>query len=329
MDVLYRDARRATWIGFSLNALLGAVKLGGGMVAGSVALISDAINSIGDVFTSIVVLFALRIAERPPDSEHPYGHTKAEAIAASNVALLIIVSALLVGREAILRIADQHAIPPAWTLWIAGGNVVIKELLYRYKIRIGKRTHSSALIANAWDHRSDALCAAAVLVGLSTVRVGGARFAWADDVAALIVATAIIAAGVALFRNSAEELMDTQAEPALVEQVRVAAIAVAGVEDVEKLHIRKSGLEYLADIHIEVAPSMTVLDGHRIGHDVQARLMEHFTQLRSVLVHLEPHGAPWRRQADKRTPEAQNPAPQLPSALDSPPAAGRAPQSSR
>lgn len=272
-----------------MNLLLGVVKLLGGLTGGSFALISDAVNSLGDVFMSLVVLFALRVAQRPPDAEHPYGHTRAEAIAGSNVALLVIVSALLVGWEAIDRIDAAPHVPPVWTLWIAGANVLIKEALYRYSVRIGRRMRSSVVAASAWDHRSDAFCSLAVLVGLLVVRWGGPQWVGADKVAALVVVAVIVWSGMALFRRAASELMDVQAEDELVQRVRSAAEAVPQVMAVEKLWVRKSGIEYFADIHIKVEQSLTVAEGHRIGHRVKDQLLQAFPPLRDVLVHLEPY----------------------------------------
>jgi cation diffusion facilitator family transporter len=287
-DSLYRDATQAALLGLVVNLALGLVKLVGGIVGKSFALISDAVNSLGDVFASLVVLFGLRVAQRPADPEHPYGHTKAESIAGSNVALLIVISALIVGWQAIQRINISHDIPPIWTLWIAGANILIKESLYRYKVRVAKRTGSSSILANAWDHRSDALCSFAVLIGLGIVRWGGPDWIGADEVAALVVVTAIVWSGVQLFRKSSSELMDLQADDELVQQIKTAAENVPDVKAVEKLWVRKSGLEYFADIHIEVDQSLTVAEGHRIGHQVKDRLIADFPTLRDVLVHLEP-----------------------------------------
>lgn len=288
-SAFYREAIRAAALGLVVNVALGIVKLVGGIVGGSFALISDAVNSIGDSFTSLVVVCALIFAQRPADREHPYGHTRAEGIAASNVALLVILSALFVGWEAIRRLLVVHEVPPLWTLWIAAANVLIKEGLYRFKVRVGKRTGSTAVIANAWDHRTDALCSFAVLLGLSIVRWGGVDYIWADEVAALIVVCLILWSGVNLFRRSASELMDLQANDEFVKQIRAAAIDVDGVKDVETLWVRKSGLEYFADIHIEVDANLTVAEGHQIGHLVKDRLLVRFPHLRDVLVHLEPH----------------------------------------
>jgi cation diffusion facilitator family transporter len=288
-SAIYREAVRAAALGLVVNLVLGVVKLVGGLASGSVALMSDAVNSLGDVLTSAAVLFAFRVAQRPPDDEHPYGHTRAEAIAASNVALLITVSALAIAWEASRRFTASHPAPPIWALWIAAANAAIKEGLYRYKIAVGRRTGSSALIANAWDHRSDALCSLAVLIGLGLVRWGGPAWRGADEAAALVVAAVIVWSGIRLFRQSASELMDVQADEALIEQVRQVASAVAGVERVEKLRVRKSGLEHFADIHLEVDPQMTVAKGHEIGHRVKDCLLREFSTLRDVLVHLEPH----------------------------------------
>ncbi len=288
ISYIYAEVTRAAILALAVNLSLGTVKLIGGIAGNSFALIADAVNSIGDVVTTVVVLFALRVAQRPADAEHPYGHTRAEGIAATNVALLVIISALLVGWEAIQRITIQHDIPPIWTLWIAGANILIKEGLYQYNVRVGKRTGSSAIIANAWDHRSDALCALAVLIGLGTIRLGGSQFIWADEVASLVVVAAIVWSGVQLFRSSASELMDVQADSEFVDRIRELAMSVSDVAEVETLWVRKSGLEFFADIHIEVDQHLTVAEGHRIGHQVKDQLLGEFPNLRDVLVHLEP-----------------------------------------
>ncbi len=286
---LYRDVSRAALLGFAINLALGITKLIAGLVGHSFALLADALNSLADVLTSVVVLIAVKVAQQPPDEEHPYGHTRAEAIAGSNVALFVVLSALAIGWEAIEQIGVDHELPPTWTLWIAGLNVALKEGLYQYKIRVGRRTGSTAISANAWDHRADALSALAVLIGLALVRWGGPRFMAADGIAALVVVAVILYFGVSLFRRSVNELMDVQAEEPLLAEVRQATAEVPGVLGVEKLWIRKSGLEYLADIHIEVDPQLPVSEGHRISHRVKDELMVRFPRLRNVLVHLEPH----------------------------------------
>ncbi|MCA9216703.1 MAG: cation transporter [Planctomycetales bacterium] len=285
---MYRTATQAALLGLVVNVTLGVVKLVGGILGTSFALVSDAVNSLGDSLASVVVLVALRYAQRPADEEHPYGHTRAEAVAASNISVLIIISALVVGWQAITRFTTKHHVPPAWTLWIAVANVLIKEGLYRYKMRVGTKIGSAAIVANAWDHRSDALCSLAVFIGLGVVRWAGPAYIWADEAAALFVVVAILWAGVKLFRTSISELLDPQADAALVKKIRCAALEVPGVQQVEKLWVRKTGLEYLADIHIQVDAQLTVDEGHRIGHLVKDKIVQRFTGVRDVLVHLEP-----------------------------------------
>lgn len=280
----------AAAVGVAVNLALGGAKLAGGLAGDSFALIADAVNSFGDVVTSAVVLFALAYAQRPADAQHPYGHTRAEAVAGASVAVMVVVSACWIAWEAVRRLPDVHGAPATWTLWLAGANVAVKEALFRYKRAVGRRSGSQALIANAWDHRSDALASAAVFAGLVAVTVGGDPWRWADEAAALLVSAAIAWAGVALYRTSASDLLDRQAEPELVRAVAGEAQAVEGVTAVESLRLRKSGLEYFADLHLEVDPDLTVRRGHEIGHRAKDRLLARFDRLRDVLVHVEPAG---------------------------------------
>jgi cation diffusion facilitator family transporter len=282
----FRDAARAALLGVLVNLALGLVKLVVGLTQSSFALVADAVNSLGDTLTSIVVYFALRVSQRPPDAEHPYGHTKAEAIAASNVALVVLATGLWVGIEAVRRFPEDHAAPSLLVLFVAGANALIKEALFHYKRRVGHRVGSTALIANAWDHRADALCALAVLIGAGAILLGAPN--WADDIAALVVVGAILAAGVALFRKAAHDLMDPVAEQEQVDAVRRSALAVEGVRALDRVILRKSGLVFFLDIHVQVDAEISVDEGHRIGHRVKDRLLSDLPRLADVLVHLEP-----------------------------------------
>ncbi|MDG3007257.1 cation diffusion facilitator family transporter [Paludisphaera mucosa] len=291
---LYHEAVRATLLGLVVNLALGGAKLFGGIVGGSLAMVSDAVNSLGDVFTSSAILLAFRVAQKPADAEHPYGHTRAEAIAGSNVAVLVIVSALIVGWNTLRSFPPEPTTetPPLWTLLIAGVNVLIKEALYQFKIRLGRRLGSSALTANAWDHRSDALSALAVLISLALVRILGPRYAFLDGVAGMVVVAVILNSATRLLLSSGQELMDAQADSEFVEAIRDAAVGVPQVRKVDKLWVRKTGLEYLVDIHVQVSAALTVDEGHRISHRVKDQLLERFPIVRDVLVHLEPFPHP-------------------------------------
>ncbi len=288
LATLYRQATRASWVGLLVNASLALIKLAAGILGSSIAMIADAVNSIGDAMSSGVIIFALGVAQRPADPEHPYGHSRAEAIAALTVAILIGVSALAIAVEALRSFSRVHAGPPVWTLWIAAGNLVVKEATYQYKRRVAARTGSESLLAGAWDHRCDALSSAAVLIGLALVRYGGDAVIWADEVAALAVVGFILVTSIHLFRRNASQLMDEQLDPAILDEIECLARQAPGVLAIEQVRARRSGLEIFVDIHVEVEASQTVEEGHRIGHQVQARIVRGLAPVSHVLVHIEP-----------------------------------------
>jgi cation diffusion facilitator family transporter len=293
---LYSQSRRAALWGLSASLLLGAAKLAGGLFGHSFALVGDAVHSLGDALAAGSVFAALLWAEQPADREHPYGHTRAEAVAGSNVALLLILSGLWVAWEAVSTLGTPSPEPHGYTLLIAAGSALVNELLFRYSSRVARRTGSRAVLAAAWDQRLDAFGSLAVLVGLAAVWLSGWHVA--DHLAALAVAAIIVWAGSGLFWGSVQELMDRQADPAVVDAVRREALAVPGVRGVEKLFVRKTGLEYLVDIHVEVDPGATVRDGHAIGHAVQDRLLKAGLAVKGALVHIEPAPGPDREPRD-------------------------------
>jgi cation diffusion facilitator family transporter len=286
LQELYRQCRRAALWGVGLGLALGALKLVGGVFGHSEALIADAVHSFGDALTASAVWISLLWAQRPADREHPYGHTRVEAVAGSNVALLLILSGLGMGWEAITTFGEASQKPELYTLAIAAVSILLKEALFRYESNVARRTGSSAVRAAAWDHRLDAIGSLAVLIGLAISIWGGWREA--DHVAALAVALVVLWAGGALLWDSVQELMDRQAEPVILDEVRREALAVPGVRGVEKLLARKTGLEYLVDIHIEVDADASVREGHTVGHAVKDRLTANIVTVKDVLVHIEP-----------------------------------------
>jgi cation diffusion facilitator family transporter len=286
IEELYRQSRRAALWGIAGSLGLGLAKLAGGLFGHSVALVSDAVHSLGDALTSTAVLGALVYSQQPPDREHPYGHTRVEAVVASNVALVLVLSALAVAWESLSTLAEPSPPPELYTLGIAVASFVLLEVLYRYKSRVARQTGSLAVLATAWDHRLDALSSLAVLAGLGLAR--WADWHAADHFAALAVALVILWAGGRLFWASLQELMDRQADPEFLDAVRREALAVPGVLGVEKLFVRKTGMEYLVDIHVEVDSEKTVREGHAIGHAVKDSLRERLVTVKDVLVHIEP-----------------------------------------
>lgn len=288
-DDLYRESRRAAVCGLCVSLGLGAAKLLGGLLGDSLALISDAAHSLVDAAVSLALIVALRLAQRPADHEHPYGHAKVEALAGATMALVLIVLALSITWGATSTVNDPHPRPQGFTLAIAACGALIQEGLYRYAGQVARRTGSRALLATAWDYRLDALGGVVVVVGVALARWGGPSFNWADHIAALAVAGSVLWVGGVLLWDSAQGLMDRQADPDVLDAVRREAMAVSGVLGVETLRVRRAGLEYLVDIHVEVDPEQSVRSGHDIAHAVKDRVIRLAGPVRDVLVHIEPY----------------------------------------
>jgi cation diffusion facilitator family transporter len=292
---LYRQTRRAALGALTVTLVLGIAKLVGGWLGHSLALLSDSVHSLGDALSAASILAALAWAERPADREHPYGHSRIETFAASNVALLLILSGLWIVWEAVKQWGEPAPEPHTFTLAIAAASAVLNEAVFRYAMAIARKTGSKAIAGAAWDQRLDVFGSLVVFAGLAAAVWGGPSWHVLDRVAAICVAGIIIWVGVTLFLGSLHDMLDPQADPELVAAVRGAALAVDGVRGVEKLLVRKSGLEYFVDIHVEVDAGITVRDGHEIGHAVKARLVADVAAVRDVLVHIEP--APARAPA--------------------------------
>ncbi|MCE9612689.1 MAG: cation diffusion facilitator family transporter [Lentisphaerae bacterium] len=272
------------------NFFLAIVKIVTGFVGKSYALIADGIESTTDILTSIIVWSGLRVSVRPPDTDHPYGHGKAESLAAFIAALFLFGSAGLIATNSIREILTPHHAPAPYTLIVLFATIIIKESLFRAVNDAGKAIKSTALKSDAWHHRSDAITSFAAAIGISIALIGGKGYEHADDWAALLACTVIVANGVRLLRPALDEVMDAAAPAEVEQQVRAIAEAVHGVTHVEKCRIRKSGLGLLMDLHVTVDGDMSVRDGHEIGHIVKDRLMESHLPVQDVVVHLEPSG---------------------------------------
>lgn len=293
-----RLGTRAAQLGVLVNAVLAGVKLVAGVVGNSYALVADAIESAADIVGSLLVWGGLAVASRPADEDHPYGHGKAEALAAAAVSLLLVGAALGIASQAIDAIRTPHEVPAPWTLAVLAGVVIVKWLLSRRVAAVGGAIGSTAVKADAWHHLSDAITSGAAFIGIA-IAVWGSRFldgganaarwAAADDWAALVAALVIAFNGVRLFRPAVHDLMDRAPTPDLLGSIRRAALAVPGVLAVEKLAARKVGLGYRVTIHIEADPEMTLAAGHALGGEVSRAIHADEPAVHSVLVHMEPH----------------------------------------
>jgi cation diffusion facilitator family transporter len=285
---LYRQSRRAALGGLIVTLSLGIAKLLGGWFGNSLALLSDSFHSFGDALSSGSILIALYWSQRPADQEHPYGHSRIESIAASNVALALIASAIWIAVQAIHSWNESVTSPDWYTLIIAAASIIANELIFRYSVSVANQSGSKAVKASAWDQRLDVFGSLIVFLSLMISIWGGPKWHFVDHVAALIVAVTIVVAGASIFWGSLQDLMDRQADPELLAQIRKTALETPGVKGIEKLLVRRAGLEHLVDIHVEVEPEITVHEGHEIGHNVKDRLISHYITIKDVLVHIEP-----------------------------------------
>jgi cation diffusion facilitator family transporter len=280
---------RSTLAGILVNLSLALVKGVAGFVGHSYALVADAIESLTDVFSSFIVYFGLRLAMRPPDENHPYGHGKAEPMASVLVSVALLGAAGLIAYESVREIRSQHTMPAPFTLLVLPVVVVAKELMYRFVNRVGVDIESGAVKTDAWHHRSDAITSALAFVGIAIALLGGPGWENADDWAALLASTVIAYNAYLLLRPAVQELGDTVPATPLHADVKLVAGSVPGVIEVEKCFVRKMGFDYYVDLHLIVDGNLTVRRGHFIGHQVKDAIQSAYPRVADVLVHVEPH----------------------------------------
>ncbi len=279
---------RSTLVGIIVSILLAIIKGTTGLVGNSYALVADAIESTADVFTSIIVLTGLKIASKPADSDHPYGHGKAEPIAGMIVASALFVAAIIIIVQSIHEIITPHHAPASFTLIVLFAVIITKEFLFRFVIKVGENIDSIAVKNEAWHHRSDAITSAAVFIGISIALIGGKGFESADDYAALFASIIIIINAYRLFKPAFYEIMDAAPPMYILEEIKIEAGKVNGVMGIDKCFVRKMGLEFFVDIHVIVDRNLPVHAGHLIGHNVKDQLMKFNPKISDVLVHIEP-----------------------------------------
>ncbi|SMC50970.1 cation diffusion facilitator family transporter [Moheibacter sediminis] len=270
------------------NLFFVLIKGAAGILGNSYALIADAIESTADVFSSILVLIGLKYSTKPADENHPYGHGRFETLTTFAVIGFLVVSATIIAYESIQNIKTPHEGPKTFTLFVLGGIIIFKELSYQYVIRKSRETHSSSLKADAWHHRSDAITSVMAFIGIAIAIFMGDGFEAADDWAALIASGIIIFNAYKIFRPVLREISDEQIYDDLIIQIREIAVTVSGVVDTEKCHVRKMGMTYYVDLHMIVDGNISVIEGHKIAHDLKDEIQKQIPQVADVLVHTEP-----------------------------------------
>src|SRR6058998_511654 len=284
---VWQIGARVALFGMIVNLIFAMAKILGGFFGHAYVLIADGIESALDVGGSFVIWGGLKVASRPPDATHPYGHGKAEPIAAVIVAIGVLAAAVGLAIQSVREIFLPHHGPAPYTLGILIVVIVVKEFLFRYVNRIGRDVESTAVQTDAWHHRSDALTSAAAFIGISVALIGGRGWESADDWAALFACAVIAANGFWILKPALHEIMDT-APRQIVKSVSSVASAVPGVIEVEKCRARKMGLEFYVDLHVGVDGKISVHEGHEIAHRVKTAIQQNDSRIADVLVHIEP-----------------------------------------
>ncbi len=287
-DSTHRGIQSAQ-LGLLVNALLAVVKLVAGVVGNAYALVADAVESSADIFSSMVVWRGLRIASREADEDYPFGYGKAEALASAVVALMLLGAAAGIAVEAVREILTPHHTPAPFTLIVLVGVVVVKEVLYRRVLAVGEEIGSTAVKADAWHHRSDTITSIAAFIGISVALVGGPGWESADDWAALFAAGIIAFNASKLLRPAIHDIMDRHPGSELESRVSAAARGTTGVLAIEKVRIRKVGLVYQVDLHVQANPAMSLHDAHILSGRVKGAIRGAVPEVESVLIHMEPH----------------------------------------
>jgi cation diffusion facilitator family transporter len=277
---------KSTLVGIAMNIVLALGKCVAGVIGHSFALVADGIESCSDVVSSTVVYFGLKVAIKPPDREHPFGHGKAEPIAAIVVCLALAAAAVFIGIESIRNIHEPHALPKPYTLWVLSAVVLIKILLSRYVSSVGADIESNALQSDAWHHLSDAITSGFAFIGICLAL--WLKAPAADDWAALCAAPIILFNACRQVRAPFQELLDASPNPAIEARIRGEVSEVPGVIGAEKCFVRKVGFRFYVDLHIVVNGDMSVREGHLLAHRVKAQILEAAPQVAEVLIHVEP-----------------------------------------
>lgn len=287
-DSTHRGIQSAQ-LGLLVNATLTVIKLVAGVLGNAYALVADAVESAADIFSSMVVWRGLHIASREADEDYPFGYGKAEALASAVVSLMLLGAAIGISVEAVREIRTPHHTPAPFTLVVLIGVMVVKEVLYRRVKSVGEAVGSTAVKADAWHHRSDAVTSLAAFIGITIALLGGPGWESADDWAALFAACIIVFNALKLLRPAINDIMDRHPGTELEGRITAAALATPEVQAIEKVRIRKVGLVYQVDLHVQADPSMSLHDAHQLSGKVKWAIRTAVPEVEGVLIHMEPH----------------------------------------
>lgn len=290
-----RLGQRVAILGMCVSGGLAVVKILVGLMARSTSVVADGVESAGDVFASGLVLLGLTVAAKPADSNHPYGHGRAETLTGLLVGLMLVGTGLAISVRALLLVGAPQTPPASYALWPLIASILLKSVMSYVKYHYGKQIGSAALMADAWNDGVDILSGAAALAAVGLTLYDPERFLAADQYGGFAVGLIVVFTGIRVARDTGLQLMDTMPDEKLMATIPEVARSVPGVQGVEKCFARKTGLKYHVDLHLEVDPDISVHASHEIAQRVRERLRERLDWVADVLVHVEPS----RRAAER------------------------------
>jgi cation diffusion facilitator family transporter len=286
LEIAGREIISITYLGAAVNIFLSAIKIIVGFFAGSLALIADGLHSVSDLATDVAVLLGVRLGSKAPDKEHPYGHGRAETFSGGLVALvLIFVGGCMMYYATVAIAKDEMTTPHFAVLIVAILSIASKEWLYKATQKVAIRSHSSALYANAWHHRSDALSSVAVVAGFISLEFG---FGHGDQVAAIAVGLMIILVGIRVIGDCLRELTESAVDSDTIEHIRDIINSDSSIRQWHKLRSRMVGREIFLDLHILVDPNLNIAAAHEIASNLEKAVAEEITQPVNITIHIEP-----------------------------------------
>jgi len=283
-----QTGQRVAAVGMLVSGTLAVVKIFAGIAGHSTAVLADGLESAGDVFASGFVLLGLTLAAIPPDRDHPYGHGRVETLTGLLIGLVLAAGGAVISFSSVQRLGEPHPLPQHFVIWPLLASLIAKSGLAAFKFRHGRRMHSDALVADAWNDMMDTISAMAALISVLLALDDPVLFLNADRYGGFVVGLVVIATGLRVSRDTAMQLIDTMPDERLMIQIRRAAVTVPGVKGVEKCFARKTGLRYHVDLHLEVDPELTVRQSHNIAHEVRQSILQQLDWVADVLVHVEP-----------------------------------------
>lgn len=288
-----KEIYKVTIVGTIVNALLVAVKFVAGIMGRSSALVADAVHSLTDFVSDIVVLVFVRISGKPRDAEHGYGHGKFETLATMIIGVLLVaagIGLLFNGAKQVWDSINGIVLPePTWiALAVAFISIVSKELLFRYTIKEGRRLNSDAVIANAWHHRSDVISSIGTMIGIGGAMFFGRKWRILDPIAAVVVSFFIIKAGYDIIKPAINELLEASLPKEQTDEITEIIRSVAGVKGLHNLRTRKIGNAIAIDVHVKMDGDLRLTEAHEIASRIEKAIRDHYGVESMINVHMEP-----------------------------------------